>query len=196
MAMLMYPVIYPIEIQSMPIVCDGVISLDAEQKPVYKNRYQRRLSIAFNLPAYFYIADDFSYTPPYPVLDKWEVISHYNGVLRLAAEIYGVDVNLARAIFLMETSNCYSSWIDPLRRNRLPMNIHYDNWKELAGSKDYIQNPNNNIEIGVLILKRIQDKLKDPSIAKIASVFHQIEAMVVNEYGAKAAMLYQHIKYV
>lgn len=194
----MYPVNYPVGMQASQgfyeQTTDALLTSVEAIRPTYSNYYQRRLSIVFNRPAVFNIADHYSYSPPEPVIRQQDINNYYNGVIESAAKLHAVDRYLIKSIFLMETSNVYSSWIDPLRQYQLPMNIQYQDWKELAGSKEYIQVPINNIEVGSLILKRIIDKLKDPSIAKIASIFHQLDARIVNEYGAKVAMLYCRIK--
>jgi len=40
-------------------------------------------------------------------------------------------------------------------------------------------------------LKRIQDRMKDPKIAKISSIYNFTGSKVISDYGARVAMIYR-----
>ncbi len=71
------------------------------------------------------------------------------------------------------------------------MNIHYDYWKELGFSESQLEDPKINIHVGTLLIKRIQDRIRDPKIVKIASVYNVLGREKVNEYGVQVANIYR-----
>lgn len=48
-----------------------------------------------------------------------------------------------------------------------------------------------NVQAGVLLLKRITDRLSDASIAKIATLYNNLARDEVSDYGAQVARAYR-----
>ncbi|CAA0094303.1 Uncharacterised protein [BD1-7 clade bacterium] len=192
----MYPIVYPKAAEKQ----ERIDTLLARQQTVdlsyenLKDARERRLCIIYDKPAWFQIADNHALNPGDPILERKSCTPPTLKFINLASELYGVDRHLILAIVVMETNSCFDVWPDRMREYRKPMGVSFDLWEELAGSERYIKDPANNIEVGTLIVSRIQKKIRDPSVGKIASVFHQLDATVVNDYGAKVARLYQLLR--
>ena len=178
----MYPIIYPAN------------SEPTSNSDTIRGVEARREAIINNTPGHFIVHDNHSLNPATPILDKGQLPAQYSCAIQAAAKLHNSDATLITAIILMETGHCYAYWINPLQAYRLPMNVQYTHWPEISGDENYIKEAANNIEIGALILARIQKRLKKPGIAQIASVFHQTGTEVVNDYGAKTAYLYQRLQ--
>ncbi|WLQ16019.1 hypothetical protein O5O45_08840 [Hahella aquimaris] len=73
------------------------------------------------------------------------------------------------------------------------MNIRYKYWKEIVIDEKTMENPSKNIDVGALLLKRIQDRVTDPTVAKIASIYNVLGREIVNQYGARVATIYKKI---
>lgn len=71
------------------------------------------------------------------------------------------------------------------------MNIHAEYWKGLGYSREDLKDPRKNIEAGVRLLKAIQDRVTDPAIEKIGSVYNYLGATIVTNYGASIAQIYR-----
>ena len=58
------------------------------------------------------------------------------------------------------------------------------------GNAPLVNCPYYNINFGVILLSRIQARIKNPTIAKIASIYNFLGAEKVNNYGARVAKIY------
>lgn len=63
-------------------------------------------------------------------------------------------------------------------------------WREPGVTKENLGCPFYNIEFGVILLARIQARIEQPTIAKIATIYNFLGAEKVNDYGARVAKLY------
>ena len=71
------------------------------------------------------------------------------------------------------------------------MNVNVDYWGSIFGDRKTLLNPYNNIKAGAEILKRIIVNLpKGSSIRQIATLYNNINANSVNEYGARVDNIY------
>jgi hypothetical protein len=174
--------------------------MDAKTIPIVNGEMDRKKSIIENTPAIFEIHDN-PYavgTEPLVELDSQSEVSRWCGLIIQSAQKHGVDARLAMAIMYMETTH---GWYDkfypdflekrfPMRRSILPMNIHYRYWRTLGITKELVNCPYYNIDFGVILLSRIQARIKNPTIAKIASIYNFLGAEKVNNYGARVAIIY------
>lgn len=69
------------------------------------------------------------------------------------------------------------------------MNVHEDFWKDLIGDRD-LWTTEDNIDIGTLILRRIIDRLEDPTVAKVATIYNSLGRETVREFGVDVAYYY------
>ena len=69
------------------------------------------------------------------------------------------------------------------------MNIHAEYWKGLGYDRKDLDNPKKNVQAGVLLLKRISDKMPNASVDKIATIYNSLDARHVSDYGARVKKL-------
>lgn len=168
--------------------------------PILNQRAERKKSIVQDTPAIFEIAANKNAdgSAPWFEADSKSEVGKWCGTIIQLSNKYGVDPRLTMAILYMETTHGYYEKIYPdfleeilpLRKSVLPMNIHYRYWRKLGVTKENLNVPLYNIEFGVIILKRIQDRISKPTIAKIASIYNFIGAENVTDYGARVSKIY------
>ncbi len=78
----------------------------------------------------------------------------YKKEISTAAFKYKIDPDLIRSVMYLETTHGYYDVVNPIRRTVLPMNIHYEYWKELAISESDMEIPAKNIEVGALFTRQ------------------------------------------
>jgi hypothetical protein len=112
----------------------------------------------------------------------------------------GVDANLVKAIMYMETTHgYYDAILELFNKNKsiLPMNINVDYWGSTFGSREELKNPEKNIEAGVEIVDRIKKLLPaNASVEGIATLYNNINAKKVSEYGARVKAIYDEKPWV
>ncbi len=121
----------------------------------------------------------------------------HGAIIEREAKRKGVDPDLVRAIMYMENADG-----NPLNLNRqlekigmarsiLPINIKPGMWAGLDGvKKEEFKNPEANIRAGVTLIRRIQDRLDDPTPAKVGSIWHFTGAEKVNDKGARIQRIF------
>lgn len=127
-------------------------------------------------------------------------LSAFSAVAKNAADIdrvakeTGVDATLIRAIMYMETTHGY--YDAPLsffgaNKSILPMNVNVEYWGDTFGTREDLHKPYENIKAGATILKRIIANLpKGSDIEQIASLYQNINATIVSNYGARVRKIY------
>ena len=70
------------------------------------------------------------------------------------------------------------------------MNINQEIWSGLGLTDENIYNPEVNVRAGVILIKRIADRIENPTPAKIASIYNSTGRENVNEYGAYVGKIY------
>lgn len=161
--------------------------------PIIQDFKSRKKSIELDSNAVFIVKDSLkadSSETFYEVCSQ-NTVKQYDNIIKVKAFMHDLDADLIRSIMFMETSHGWYDKINPLRKTILPMNIHYEYWKNLGFSKEQLLIPKINIDVGTLILKRIQNRLKDPKISKIASVYNFIGKERVSDYGSRVARIYK-----
>jgi soluble lytic murein transglycosylase-like protein len=152
-----------------------------------------------NEPAVFEISDspDVLGDGPWYAVHKagYLAVLLYNDIIELEARRQGVDPDLVKAMVYTENANgaLYGPAAQAvhLERSTLPMNIRPNLWSQLAGEKADLRDPLQNIEAGVRLLGRIMDRLKDPSVAKVATLYNSLAKEQVTELGARTAEVYE-----
>ena len=52
-------------------------------------------------------------------------------------------------------------------------------------------NPEQNIELGVQVIKKLQNSIHNPTIEKISTLYNSTGAMEINDYGARTRTIYE-----
>ncbi len=156
----------------------------------------RRRNIIDGAPAVFEIADNPNADASAPFIEWPEKsqVFRYDGIIQGEAIRQGVDPDLVRAIMYMETTHGHLDWIPALidvNKSLLPMNIKTETWRDLGWSREDLKDPKTNIKAGTLILKRTGERVEDPTVEKIASVYNFLGREKVNDYGARVGVIYR-----
>ena len=124
------------------------------------------------------------------------IVNKYSPLIDKYAKQYDLDANIAKAILYNEISDYHRFGLDYLgdltnkSTSTLPMNIQGKTWGNFHGQIYDIKNPEQNIELGVSILKAIYDAVPDKDIAKIATLWNNTVAKKINEYGKRTKDYY------
>lgn len=131
--------------------------------------------------------------PPWYEFHSQHQVHQYHAMIEHHAQQLQVDADLVKAIMYMETTHGYYDALPALfdaNKSILPMNIHTSYWKGLGFSREALKNPEMNIVVGITLIKGIQERLLDPTIQKIATLYNNTAATSVSEYGARVERIY------
>lgn len=131
--------------------------------------------------------------PIYEISSFSEVNRHLATISKVAKD-KGIDSDLMCAIMYMETTHgYYDAPLSIFGQNKsiLPMNINVDYWGDAFGTRKELEMPDKNIRAGAEILKRIIARLpKGSSVEQIATLYNNINASTVSDYGARVRIIY------
>ena len=172
-----------------------------ERSAILRKKEFREQAILRNKPAIFDIkgnprADARAPWHADPVVGYSTVKSHAK-LIEEEARRAGVDPNLVKAIMYVENAQGHyfggGRLAERLGRAKsiLPMNVRHDPWGKLGFSERDLRNPRLNIRAGILIIKRIRDRLQNPTIAKIATLYNSLYKDNVTAYGARVSDVYR-----
>ena len=155
----------------------------------------RKQSILYDLPVQFKVGLNPSVEgdKPFYELKGESQVAAFTSMIEAEALRQGIDPNLAKAIMYMETTHgWYDAPLAKLDKNRsiLPMNVRSDYWADLGFSREELKEPEHNISAGILLLKRIWDRVPDPSVEKVATLYQDLGATKVSKYGARVGKIY------
>lgn len=175
------------------------IHLKENRWPLLIKEADRRQSILGNAAGLFDIADNpdaDARTPWYSFhRDGYNGVNRHDSRIRREAERRGVDPDLVRAIMYVEYANGYSyggpAQLVGQADSLYPMNIRPKLWKDLAGKDADFNDSDVNVRAGVSLLRRIADRLTDPSVAKIATLYNSLAKDQVTDYGAQVERAYR-----
>ncbi len=135
-------------------------------------------------------------TPWYSVHDNgYYGVAQNNARILREAERLGIDPDLVRAIMYAEYANGFgyggpAQYVLGRAESLYPMNIRPNPWQGLAGEQEDLNDPDANVRAGVTLIKRISNRLSDPSIAKIATLYNSLAKDQVTNYGAQVEQIY------
>ena len=190
---------YPdIKLAPIPGPTKTVLS-DGSDAPVINLSKDRIANILANEPAIFEIANSSSVIddePWYAVHSAgyWAVWVHQE-LIEHEARLQGVDPNLVKAIMYVENAHGASyGWIPEsigAEKTTLPMNINPDTWGNLVGIDRDLDDPFLNVRAGTILIQRIQQRIQNPTVAKVASSYKFTGREQVSDYGARVARVYE-----
>lgn len=124
----------------------------------------------------------------------WHYLSGYSeakenkDIIETVSKKAGINPDFVKAIVHLETTQGYYDRVISVfgRNNSVrPMNIQSEYWKELGYSRSDLEKSDKNIEAGVELLKRIVGRMLDASVAKVATIYNNLGARKVSDYGAR-----------
>ncbi len=171
----------------------GSGAMGRDKAPVLQRSADRRRSILKDAPAVFEVEanpEANGSKPIYELHEMNEVFEHAVDILK-EASAQDVDHRLVMAIVYMETTHGYYDQLHPRPKTVLPMNVHVSYWSGFGWSREDLQVPATNIRAGVTLLKRISERVKEPTVAKVATLYNNLSAEQVSDYGARVQKIYE-----
>ena len=127
-------------------------------------------------------------------------VNDFDAEIIAAAKAQDVDPNLIRGIIHLESTRDPGAIIGFDGRTIQPMNIHAALWEGLevtlpdgtrtVVNRDTLANPIVYINAGALILRRLRERISNPTIASIGTLYNQMSATSVNNYGMTLEQIY------
>ena len=123
-------------------------------------------------------------------------LNKYGDIIEKYAQQYNVDPDLVKSIMYNEafTGHKYGgNYIGDVlgySESQMPMNIRGKTWGNFDGRQYNTANPEQNIELAVQVIKRLQNSTHNPTIEKIGTLYNATGAMEVNNYGARTKTIY------
>ena len=167
-------------------------------RPTVNMEAGRIQAIIEDAPARFEIRDNPDANPDYGrrrAIHALGVIAvRFNAaVIEREAEAQGVDPDLVKAILYVERAQGYHDIPAELlgRSQSLhPMNIRPDPWAALTNPPADLADSETNIRTAVTLLRRIAERIDDPTPAKVASIWNFTGRELVNDFGARVQAVY------
>lgn len=194
---------------------DSATSVDQAHRidnrwPVLIKEADRRRSILENAPGRFIIEANPNADGGTPVLAQhalgFQAVQKLGSIIGEEAARLGVDPDLVRAVMYVETAQGYYFGAGPLldllremkapdpipkSKTVLPMNVNPDLWGPLAGADSNLHDPRTNIRAGTVLLKRILERLSNPRLEAVATLYNSLAKDRVTDYGARVADVYR-----
>ena len=168
--------------------------------PILNNEADRIRSIIEDAPARFEIIENPDADQDFGAWRSlhrlgWRAVRDYQAIIEREAEAQGVDANLVKAIMYVENAQSLDSQADEglglgLSESLLPMNIRPDPWAAIEDPPADLSNPETNIRIAVTLIRRIGNRIEDPTPAKVASIWNFAGRELVNDFGARVQDVY------
>lgn len=130
---------------------------------------------------------------PIHELESMSDVAKNGAIIASESTKQGVDADIVKAIMYMETTHGYYDVIKrPFDKNMslLPMNVRSDYWKDIGFSRRELKKIKNNISAGIFLIKMLSDRVKPYSIEGLASLYQDLGATKVTEYGARVKKIY------
>lgn len=122
--------------------------------------------------------------PWYAIETKSEV-NENRLIIEDESKAAGINPDLIKAIIYVETTQGYYDEYYPLNKSIRPMNIQAEYWKELGYSRKDLETPRLNIKAGIDLVKRIYLQNPHASVSEVATLYNDLGAKRINDYGAR-----------
>jgi peptidoglycan hydrolase-like protein with peptidoglycan-binding domain len=174
--------------------------------PILDHHKDREKAILENKPARFIVYDDPKVKDDRTNKFFSEVINRgapaqnitkYDTFIEKYAKEEGLNPDLVRAVMYAEIANGKWGVVDdildhtPVTDTKLPMNINPKIWHSLirVPPKNFT-NPEYNIKAGTRLIRRITERMQDPTPAKIGAVWQGLSREEINTYNRRIENAY------
>ena len=131
---------------------------------------------------------------PFYEISAFSKVQEYDSYIIIASGRYAINPNVLRAIMYMETTHGYYDApfnLLGINQSILPMNVNVEYWGDTFGSRSELSDPYKNILAGADLIHRIQKNMRYPySIDQLATLYNNINAHKINNYGARVKNIY------
>ncbi|MES2729194.1 MAG: hypothetical protein V4621_03735 [Pseudomonadota bacterium] len=121
----------------------------------------------------------------------WSEVKENERTIEAEAKKAGVDPDFVKAIVHLETTQ---GWYDRLKlgnKTIRPMNVHAEEWKDLGYSREDLKVSEKNVQAGIRLISKIQNRMPGASSEEIASVYNSLGTRKVTDYGTRVKKLMQ-----
>lgn len=172
-----------------------------EPAPVLRGHAARSASILSETPGRFVVRENPEHKGRQPGYASHNAgvaaVELFDQLIREEAARAGVDPNLIRAIMYVE--NAQGHYFGAARaaeglglaKSIFPMNIRPDIWAGLGFTERDLHNPRTNIRAAAILVRRIHERLDDPTVSKFATLYNLLPETSVTAYGARVAEVYR-----
>ncbi len=162
-----------------------------------KSSEDRKKAIIEDTPAFFDIRKkpDADSSKPLLELDCFDEVDNNEAIFNEVASMVNIDSDLVKAVAYLESTHGFYDRMVVNPSSFRPMNINYNEWKELCTKLGYTEekiknNIKANIHVGAVLLKRIKERIKNPTVEKIGSIYNYMGREHTNDYGARLQVIY------
>lgn len=173
----------------------------ATRPPLLSSRAEREKSILDDTPGRFVIADSPELAGAAPLWRKPEygrsMVERYAPLIDQQAREQGVDPDLVKAIMYFENADGHKYGLDiladytGLSRSQRPMSIRSDIWQGLGLPPENARDPALNIATSVRLIRRITDRLEQPTPEKIGTLWNSLAQDRVSDRGARIGRVFR-----
>lgn len=125
-------------------------------------------------------------------------VKKYEQPIEYYAKKYNVDADLVKAVMYTENATGHNLGLNYLfdflhrSKSQAPMNIRGDLWGDMQGKHFDTYDPYQNIELSTILLKKLSESIKNPTIAKIGTLWNNTSANMVTDKGARVEYNYRN----
>lgn len=161
--------------------------------PIVNMEADRVQVLLDDAPARFEIKDNPNANPEYGL---WRAnhalgalaVRRHEAIIEREAADQGVDANLIKAIMYIEYAQGYHDALHTalgVDKSLRPMNIRSDPWAGLDDPPADLTDPATNIRTSVTLIRRITERIGDPTPSKVASIWNSTGRENVSDFGAR-----------
>ena len=171
----------------------------ARTLPCIRTAEARRISILKNKPARFPCAPNPAVSGRAPLWRSHrlgvEAVSKYGKMADIEARRQGVDPIMVKAILYYENADGHKGGLDEkldewgVSRSQKPMSLRSDIWEGLGVTR--YSSPRKQIRAAVTLIKRITERLDNPTPERIGTLWNSLSATKVTERGARIGSVYE-----
>ncbi len=184
-------------------VCNTLNNLNKRQNKKYDNNLnanQRMNAIINGQELYLHLDDN----PNEDDSMKWwcfvpignYAVKKYKTSIEYYSSLHKVDTNLIKTIVFLENACGHyfggNALFDFMRisKSQMPMNIRGDMWGRFNGKYYDTNNPNENIELGTLLVKRIYNSLDNPTVDRVITLWNSLGRNTISSFGYRGKKIY------
>ena len=143
---------------------------------------------------------DANYEMPWYTIKKHgqDNVNENLDIIEKYAQQYNIDPNLVKAIMYNEDATGHKFGLNDLAdylhisSSQMPMNIQGKTWGNFKGKQYDTYNPEQNIKLGIQIIKQLQNSIHNPTPDKVGTMWNDTGAMEVNDFGARTKTIYDN----
>jgi hypothetical protein len=118
------------------------------------------------------------------------VVKKYEEFITAESVRQGVDPNWVKSIIYMENSHgYYDAVLMGFQKTIRPMNIDKTIWAGLLPPGGSFSNDYDNIAAGITLIKRLTDRIDQPDLQKVATLYNATARDKVADYGARVDLI-------